>query len=188
MPEPCFDRVAVALHWSMAILIAANFCLGLYMTTLDFTPRQLRMFSWHKWAGVTVLGLAALRLLWRLTHRPPMLPPRIEQTMPRWAGNAHLALHRWLYLLFFAVPLSGWAYSSALGIPVVWFGVLPLPDFVPVDQPFAKAVLQPLHHALAFTLGATVLVHVGAVLKHQLVDRNNLLARMWPALSKRPTR
>jgi cytochrome b561 len=93
-----------------------------------------------------------------------------------------------MYLLFFAVPLSGWAYSSAMGMPVAWFGVLPLPDFVPVDHHFAEAVLQPLHRNCAFVLAGVTLLHVAAVLKHHWIDRDGLLKRMWPAPRKESAR
>jgi len=85
-----------------------------------------------------------------------------------------------LYGLFFAVPLSGWAYSSAAGFPIVWFGVLPLPDWVPVNKGLADALLKPLHNAFAYALAACVVLHVAATLKHQLVDRDGLFWRMWP--------
>ena len=98
--------------------------------------------------------------------------------MPGWQLVAHRGTHLLLYVLFFAVPLLGWAYSSALGVPIVWFGVLPLPDFVPLDKEFAEAVLKPLHQASAFTLAAVVVLHAAAALKHQFVDRDGLLDRM----------
>ena len=100
--------------------------------------------------------------------------------MPPWQRMAHDGVHRLMYLLFFAVPLAGWAYSSASGFPVVWFGVVPLPDFVPQDKPLAES-LKLLHKLLAYTLGLSVVVHVAAALKHQLVDRDGLMARMWLA-------
>jgi cytochrome b561 len=82
-----------------------------------------------------------------------------------------------MYLLFFAVPLLGWAYSSAAGFPVVLFGVLPLPDLVSPDRALAEA-LKPWHGRAAFALAALVLLHVAAVAKHHWVDRDALLARM----------
>ncbi len=169
-----YTRLAIAAHWLLALLIAANFSLGVYMHELAMSPQRLRMFNWHKWAGITILALSALRLLWRLTHAPPPDAP-----MPAWLRRAAHTVHRLLYLLFFAVPLAGWGYSKASGIPVVWFGVLPLPDWVPVDKPLADA-LKAAHKLLAGALGALVLVHVAAALKHQFIDRDGLLRRMRP--------
>jgi cytochrome b561 len=127
---PRYDGVAIAAHWLLALLILLNLALGLYMHDLPLSPLRLRLFNWHKWAGITILSLSALRLLWRLTHQPPPDLP-----MTRWQRVAAHAVHWALYALFFAVPLAGWGYSSATGFPVVWFGVLPLPDWVPVDAP-----------------------------------------------------
>jgi cytochrome b561 len=174
-----YGTVARVLHWLLAALIVGSFCVGLYMAGLPFSPLRLRLFNWHKWAGITILTLSALRLLWRLTHPPPPLGARIVAAMPGWQLSAYRGTHLLLYLLFFVVPLLGWAYSSALGVPIVLFGVLPLPDFVPVDKEFAEQVLKPMHQASAFTLAAVVVVHVGAALKHRFVDHDDLLRRMW---------
>jgi cytochrome b561 len=189
-PRPAgarYGAVAITLHWVLAVLILASLSLGIYMSGLGFSPLRLRLFNWHKWAGITILTLSALRLLWRLSHRPPPLPARIVEGMPGWQLVAHRGTHFLLYLLFFTVPLLGWAYSSALGFPVVWFGLLPLPDFVPVDKAFAEAVLKPLHQGSAFVLAGVVALHAAAALKHHFVDRDGLLARMWPA-SRQETR
>ena len=186
-PDVAPDRyggVAIAFHWLLALAIIASLGVGLYMTGLPFSPARLKLYNWHKWAGITILALSAARLLWRLAHRPPALPLSIEQAMPAWQRSAHHGTHLALYLLFFAVPLLGWAYSSAAGFPVVWFGVLPLPDFVPVDKEFADIVLKPLHKASAYLLAAFVVLHIGAALKHQLIDRDGLLARMWPSRAR----
>jgi cytochrome b561 len=172
--EHHYDRVAIAAHWLLALLIAANFSLGVYMHDLPLSPTRLRLFNWHKWAGITILALSALRLGWRLGHAPPADAP-----MPAWQRTAAHTVHRLLYVLFFAVPLAGWGYSSATGFPVVWFGVLPLPDWVPVDRALADA-LKATHKGLALTLGVLVLLHVAAALKHQLIDRDGLLRRMRP--------
>lgn len=169
-----YDNVAIAAHWLLALLIAANFALGAYMSDLPISPQRLRLFNWHKWTGITVLALSTLRLAWRLGHAPPPDVP-----MPRWQRRAARALHAALYLLFFAVPLAGWAYSSAAGFPVVWLGVLPLPDWVPVDRALAEA-LKALHGALAKLLALLVLGHVAAALKHHYLDRDGLLRRMRP--------
>ena len=173
--NPRYTGPAIALHWLLALMIFFSFCLGAYMSGLPFSPQRLKFYNWHKWAGVVILALSALRLLWRLTHRPPADVP-----MPRWQARAAHAAHWALYGLFFAVPLAGWAYSSAAGFPIVVFGVLPLPDFVPVDKALADTI-KPFHAYLAFALAALVLMHLGAALKHQFIDRDVLLSRMWPA-------
>ena len=182
--DPRYDPFTMALHWLLAALIVGSFGVGLYMTGLPFSPLRLKIYSWHKWAGVTILALSALRLLWRLGHSPPALPPGMSALQLA----SYRISHTLMYLLFFAVPLSGWAYSSAMGMPVAWFGVLPLPDFVPVDHAFAEAVLQPLHRNCAFVLAGVTLLHVVAVLKHHWIDRDGLLKRMWPRPRKEPAR
>jgi cytochrome b561 len=177
-PSDRYGRVAIVLHWLLALAILGTLGFGVYMADLPVNPSRLRLYSYHKWAGITILVLSALRLLWRLTHRPPA-----DVVMPAWQRRSAHATHWALYALFFAVPLSGWAHSSAAGFPVVWFGVLPLPDFVPVDRPLSQT-LKLVHNVFAFLLATLVVVHVAAALKHQFVDRDGLLRRMWPAGSR----
>jgi cytochrome b561 len=162
------------MHWVLGLAIVGAFAMGVYMSDLPMSPSRLKLYNWHKWAGVTILALSALRLLWRLTHRPPADLP-----MPAWQARTAHATHLALYALFFAVPLAGWAYSSAAGFPVVLFGMWPLPDFVPVDKALAEAI-KPLHKLLAFAMAALVLGHVAAALKHHFIDRDALLQRMRP--------
>jgi cytochrome b561 len=170
-----YGATAIALHWLLALAIVGTFGLGLYMADLPFSLERLKLYNWHKWAGVSILALSALRLVWRLLRRPPPAPAG-----PAWQQKAGHLVHALMYAAFFAVPLTGWAYSSAAGFPIVWFGVLPLPDFVPVDKPLA-ATLKEAHEAAAWVLALLVALHLAAVLKHQLIDRDGVLLRMLPA-------
>ncbi len=172
--SPRYTGIAIFFHWLLALMIVGSFSVGVYMSDLPFSMTRLKLFNYHKWAGITILALSALRLLWRLTHRPPPDPP-----MPSWQRLAAHAAHWTLYFLFFAVPLMGWAYSSASGFPVVVFGVLPLPDFVSPDKALAE-VLKARLGQLAFALAVVVVLHVAAALKHQFMDRDGLINRMRP--------
>ena len=175
-----YSLVAIALHWMIAILIIGTFTLGLVMTDIPgLTPTKLRYFSWHKWAGVTVLGLAALRLLWRLRNKPPAYP----DTMAAWQGRAAHGLHGLLYLLMFAVPLSGYFYSLAAGVPVVYLGLFALPTLIEADSAL-KPVLGALHYWLNMVLAGLVALHVLAAFKHLLIDRDGVMGRMLPFSSK----
>ena len=175
-----YNGLAIALHWLLALAIVVALVSGVYMVDLPFSPRRLKLVNWHKWLGVTILALSALRLLWRLLRRPPALPQAMQQRMPAWQRAAHHSVHAALYILFFAVPLMGWAYSSAAGVPIVWLGVFPLPDWVSPDPALADA-LKPWHGRLAMMLAAVTVLHIAAAVKHQWLDRDGLLVRMgWP--------
>jgi cytochrome b561 len=171
-PAKRYTHTAIALHWLIALALLGSFCVGLYMTGLPLSPQRLKLYNWHKWAGITILALSIARLTWRLTHRPPADVP-----MPPWQQRAAQWTHRALYVLFFAVPLAGWAYSSAAGFPIVWFGVLQLPDFVPKDKALADT-FKLIHQFAAYGLGLLVAAHVAGALKHIVIDRDGLLARM----------
>ncbi|GGY11381.1 cytochrome b [Massilia dura] len=171
-----YTRTAMALHWLIALLIVAAFTLGLVMVDIPgFTPTKLKYFSWHKWLGVTVLALAALRLLWRLGNRPPRHAPGMAAWQTRAADGTHVLL----YILMFAVPLSGYLYTTAAGVPVVYLGLWQIPSLFEADTAL-KATLKPVHYWLNMALAASVAMHVAAALKHHFVDRDDVLKRMLP--------
>ncbi|GAA5176821.1 cytochrome b [Niveibacterium umoris] len=172
-----YTRTAIALHWVIALLIFIAFPVGLYMVDLPLSPQKLKIISWHKWAGITVLALTLVRILWRSTHRPPALP----DSMSRIEKLAAHGAHHLLYLLMIAVPMAGWLMSSAKGFPVVWFGVLPLPDLIGKNEQLAE-FFEGAHELLAWLMAAIVIAHAAAAIKHHLVARDGILARMLPFL------
>ena len=176
MPAPAhYSGTAIALHWLIAAAVFATFPLGLYLADLSLSPRRLALVSYHQWIGVTVFALMIVRLAWRLTHRPPPPPP----ATPAWQRRAATLAHWVLYALLLAIPLSGWLHSSAGGMSIAYLDLWMLPDLVGEDATLADA-LKLAHKSLNFALLALVVVHVAAALKHHFVDRDGLLARMWP--------
>lgn len=174
---PRYTTVAILFHWLIALLIIGSFSMGLVMTEMPgITPTKLKFYSWHKWAGVTILGLATLRLLWRLAHPAPPYPA----TMPAWQKTTANLLHGLLYVLMFAVPLSGYFYTLASGYPVVYFGLVELPVLIAKDDAL-KEVLKGVHWWLNMGLAGCVALHVGAALKHAFVDRDGVIRRMLPS-------
>lgn len=181
MPEPStrYTFPAIALHWLMAMLLIVLFAVGLYMHELPLSPWKLTIYSWHKWAGVTAFLLVLVRLAWRFAHRPPALPVTMSPSM---RVAAHVG-HGVLYLLMIAIPLSGWLMSSAKGFQTVYFGVLPLPDRLAKNKELGD-LLKEVHEALNWMLLLVVVGHVGAALKHHLIDKDDVLTRMLPRHGK----
>jgi len=171
-----YTTTAIGLHWLMFLLIVWGFSVGIYMIDLPLSPAKLKYFSWHKWIGVTVFLLAVARVAWRLTHPAPPLPA----TMPAWQHKAAHLAHLLLYVLIVAVPLSGWLYSTAAGVPTVYLGLVRLPDLLAPDKGVADQ-LKFAHYLLNTALASIVILHAAAALKHQFIDKDGLLARMWPA-------
>jgi len=174
-----YGGVAIGLHWLIAVAIIGSFSVGLYMADLPLSPLKLKLYSWHKWAGVTIFLFVVLRLGWRLFHRPPEMPTG----MAAWQRKAAEATHVLLYLLMFAVPLTGWLMSSAKGFQTVWFGVLPLPDLLDKNKELGD-LLQQVHLLFNFSMAALVVAHLGAALKHHFIDRDDVLVRMLPLLGR----
>ena len=182
---PRYTGVAILLHWLIAIAIVTIATLGLVMVNVKLAPVwQFRLYQWHKSVGITILLLAVLRLLWRLSHRPPPLPA----DMPRIERQAAESTHVLLYGLMLGLPLVGWALVSAspYNIPTVLYGVLPWPH-LPVlphlsNKAAVEGVLKLVHAYGAFVLIGLVALHAAAALRHHLVIRDDVLRRMIPGL------
>jgi len=178
-----YTATAIALHWLLAVLVVCSAALGLYMVGLSLSPAKLKLYSWHKWLGVTIFLLAVLRVLWRLMHPAPPLPA----ATPLWQRKAAAVSHFLLYLLLLVIPLSGWLMSSALGVQTVYLGVVPLPDLVAKDKVLGEQ-LKVVHGTLNLTLAALVAVHAAAALRHHFGDRDDVLHRMLPFVRPRTGR
>jgi cytochrome b561 len=174
-----FTPIAILLHWLVAVALLATFALGLTMIEMPgITPTKLKYFNWHKWAGVTILALVTLRLLWRLYHPVPALPA----AMATWEKRVAEITHYLLYALMFGIPLSGYFYSLAAGFPVVYLGLIPLPVLID-PNPELKPLLKNLHYVLNTALATLVILHAAAALKHHFINRDDVLTRMLPQFS-----
>lgn len=191
-----YTALAIVLHWAIAAAIVANFVLGLWMhEAIDVEATRacaVVVFQLHKSIGLTVLALSLLRLAWRLAHRPPPLPAH----MPSWERWAAHATHWLFYALMLAIPLSGWLYASThwrgdapLAVPTIWFGLFQVPDLFGLGAA-AEATRNALadtfldsHELLAWSAVVLLVLHIGAALKHQFVDRDEVAGHMIPALA-----
>ena len=181
-----YTKVAITLHWVIALSIMGLIAAGLIMTTDDLLPKSLQFqtFQLHKSLGLTVLVLSFLRLVWRLTHTPPPLPPG----MKAWEKLAANGTHWAFYVLMFALPLSGWALvsTSAWGLPTIWFGLFEWPHLPVLSTMENKEALNDVageaHEILAWIAITLICMHIGAALKHHVINRDDVLTRMLPFL------
>jgi cytochrome b561 len=187
-----YSAVAITLHWLIAALMLTNIGLAWYVNTL---PRADQLGSLpiqlHKSIGITVLLLTLVRIGWRLAFPAPSLPDH----MPAWERWAAKTTHLAFYVLMLAMPLSGWAWVSTSPLlkhhPTVLYNVIPWPAMpmpgLDPDQTFAASKLfGQTHSLLALVAYATIALHVAAALKHHIIDRDDVLARMIPLLRRKP--
>jgi cytochrome b561 len=174
-----YTGTAIVLHWLTALLILCTIPLGMIMSDLKLSPLKLQLYSYHKWIGVTVLLLVLVRLAWRISHKPPAL----QADLPLWQQRAAHAVHNLLYLLMLCLPVSGWLMSSAKGVPVVYLGLLQLPDLVSKDKALGK-LLETMHELLSYILLLLLALHLAAVIQHHFIDRDDTLSRMLPQLKR----
>lgn len=183
MRQPRYTTVAIILHWVIALGILLQIIMGLAMMHLAIPILlKFKLYQLHKSIGITVLFAVVLRLLWRLTHRPPALPADTAQWQRKLADGTHITL----YVFMFALPLTGWALVSVspYNIPTVLYGLIPWPD-LPVfssiaNKTAADAVMSFIHTRLSFVLMALLSLHIAAALYHQFFRRDHLLRRMLP--------
>lgn len=170
-----YHRVSIFFHWLLALLIVAAFVLGSIMTDMRISPAKLQYYSWHKWLGVTILALVAMRLLSRLLNGAPAYP----DSMKPWEKIVASGTHILLYVLMFAVPVSGYLYTYAAGFPVVYLGMFELPALIG-PNPELKPLLKEVHEVLTKIMFVLVALHVLAALKHHFIDKDGIFQRMLP--------
>ena len=174
-----YTGVAISLHWLIGLAILVSLGVGLYMVDLSLSPTKLRLYSWHKWAGVTIFSLVLIRCLWRITHPAPPLP----DAMPTWQRVTAEGTHYLLYALMIAIPLTGWLMSSAKGFQTVYFAVLPIPDLLNKNTALGET-LNLVHRYLNYLMIAIIGAHIGAALKHHFIDKDDILRRMLPTFRR----
>ncbi len=172
-----YGAVSKSLHWLIAALILTLLGLGLYMKGLPDDPAKFKIYALHKSLGITVLAFALCRILWHLTAGRPELAATLKPA-ERFLAKA---VHGLLYVLMVAMPLSGILMSNAANFPVGAFGLFILPPLIAPNQTFAH-MLAEAHEFMGWTLLCTVGLHVAGALKHFVIDRDQTLQRMLPAL------
>jgi cytochrome b561 len=125
---------------------------------------------------VTVFGLIALRIVWRLIVGAPAYAEPLGKVIRVASRAGHLAL----YALMIAMPVSGYLGSTAGGRAVSWFGLLELPRLVAKDRSLAVAASW-AHLVFAWMLAFVLAAHLGAVVWHAIIKRDSVLTRMWPS-------
>jgi cytochrome b561 len=176
-----YDRVAMSLHWLMAVTIIALLVLGFFMTGLKpGSPLQFKLYQLHKSVGVLVFLLALVRLSWRLGHRPPPLPGGMSPVERLLAHTGHWTL----YALMLGLPLAGWVVvsTSPYNIPTIVFGLVGLPH-LPLPRDL-NALAKGTHMIGGWLLVITLTGHVAAALRHHFVARDDVLARMMPRFGR----
>ena len=171
---PAYGRAAVLMHWLMAALILLNLFVGLYMATLaNPSPRRADVLYYHASFGLLVLALAAVRLSWRIFHRPAPLPPSI----PRSQRIAAHAVHGMLYVMMLLQPVTGYLHRMAGGHAVSFFGLIDAPVLISRNEPL-RLLTDRVHDFGGLLLGVLVAGHVAAALKHRYVDHDAVMRRM----------
>jgi len=172
-----YTATAIVLHWLIALLLLGQFAFGLLLDDIPRgTPARGLYVNLHKSSGILIGLLILLRIGWRLTHKPPPLP----DAMPAWQRHAARFSHLMLYLCMALLPLSGYLASNFSRHGIRFFNLVHWQAWGPDDKAW-YALFNQTHHLAALLLAVFAALHLLAVAKHMLIDRDGLLLRMWPA-------
>lgn len=189
-----YTKTAVVLHWLIALGIFAMFALGWFMTGLPkeapkaaaydlfnwgvytwqlaepVSPRTF-YFNLHKSLGVTLLALILIRVLWRISHKPPAYLSSLQA----WEKKLATGTHHLLYLLMIGIPTSGLVMSAYSKYGVKWFGI---PFIKGLDNNAMREVYLNIHVLLGWVALLFVALHIAGALKHKFIDKDETLKRM----------
>ncbi len=189
-----YTKPAILLHWLIGLLIFAIFALGWYMTGLPKeAPKQMAfdlfdfgVYTWHlaeevsprnfyfnlhKSIGITLLALIIIRVLWRITHRPPAMLTSYKA----WERKLATGTHHLLYLLMVAMPVSGLVMAMSGKYGVKWFGI----DVINgIDNSFLRGLCKEAHETIGFIFFTIIIVHVLGALKHKFIDKDDTMKRI----------
>lgn len=184
--ENAYGGVAIVFHWTIALLFVGQLALGYTMTRVRSMALQFELIQWHKSFGFLILGLALLRLLWRLAARQPRVAPNLSG-IERVAATSVQAL---LLAATIVVPLAGWALASTstLGIPSLAFNLLLIPHLPLVPSEQAETFWRQAHTVLAYGTAVLAAGHAAAALRHHFFLRDDVLTRMLPVPGRQPPR
>ena len=180
-PRNRYSTVSLVLHWLIAALVVAQVALiSAHEATEGSLSREF--VNLHKSVGLSILVLTLLRLGWRIAN--PAIP--IPDSTPRWQKVIARGTHVLFYVFLIAMPLVGWAASSAAGRDILWFGLFEWPALPIGGGRETAGQLMDLHELAAKGLYVLIFLHVAGALKHHFLDRDNVLHRMIPLIPRRP--
>lgn len=170
-----YGTIAKAFHWLMALLIIGMLVAGSLMTDMTNSPLKFQIYGIHKALGITLLGMFGLRLIWRFMNESPPMPPHSAWFEVLGAKSAHFGL----YVLMLAMPMSGWAMSSAAGFPISYFGLFTVPNLIAPDKELMK-LAHDAHEYLGYAFMAVLVAHIAGAFYHHFYKKDNVLTRMLP--------
>lgn len=169
-----FGLLTKIIHWAVVVIVLGLITVGVIMHEMPNSPEKFQLYGLHKATGITLLTLVIFRLGWRIANpTPPILGK--PATWEIWLARAN---HGLFYVVLIIMPLAGWGLSSAANIPVSVFGLFTMPALVAPDKELI-VVFRDLHFACAVTLSGLITLHVAGALKHQFVNRDGTIRRMW---------
>lgn len=174
-PVNGYSATAKTLHWLMAVAILSALPIGIMLDKVPEGAFQNTLYDIHRSLGSVILLLAVIRLSYRLIHGAPEADPTLAPHERVLSHFVHVAL----YVMMIAVPIGGWAATSAYGAPIYVFWLFELPPILGKDEKLAETLFG-LHKAGALTMGALILLHLAGVVMHAFIKRDGVVARMMP--------
>ncbi len=169
-----YSKIAIIIHWLMAIMIIAMICMGVYMSDLPKgSEERTWFFTLHKSIGLTLALLVVIRLVTKLINKSPPLPNMVSAAHQKLAK----ATHHLLYLMMFVQPVSGYISSSFTSYKTKFWGI-PLPRWSS-KNPELNEIFTQIHEVSAICLVILLVIHILGVAYHIKKKETELFKRMW---------
>jgi len=190
-----YNNISIFLHWLIGAGIVFMFILGWFMDTVpkdaaksstfdlfnmglyvwelskEVSPRSF-YFNLHKSVGISLFALIILRILWRLTHKPPAL----LDSMKTWEKKLATGAHHGLYFLMVATPLAGIIMSISSKYGIHWFGIKLVGG---IDNKASRELFYEFHEVFGLLILLILFFHIAGAFKHALVDKDGTIRRIW---------
>lgn len=164
-----YSNRMVIVHWLTLALVVAAWLLGdMVHDARKEEGATLLGYAVHGLVGGTVLLFTLARLYFRSKDGTP--PPVGQSSMDSVAKGIHYALYAVLVLL----PVSGVMQVATSDVSKA----LMAGDAALLPQKFTGVPAHEVHEMLVTVLIVLVVVHVLGAIKHQLIDKDNLMERM----------
>ncbi|TVR53740.1 MAG: cytochrome b [Gemmatimonadales bacterium] len=179
-PMPRHHPITRLFHWVIAALVFVMIPVGIAMTSEGFAELRNQLFILHKGLGTVLLVLVALRILWRLLHKPPPPPPTMSLLQRRLAGLTH----GFLYVLLVVMTVTGYVRVVGGGFPIELLDRFGIPTLLP-EMPVWADRMSVLHKFTAYLLTGAIAAHIAAAVHHALFEKDGIMSRIWPPVGGR---
>jgi cytochrome b561 len=173
-----YGWISIALHWLTAAIVLTMWTVGT-MSQIASDEDYPALVRLHSTIGVTAYALLWARIAWRFKVGHPGPRPGQDALLFPIAKSLHFLLLVAIGTMLISGPLMVWSAGDAIGV-----FAFAIPS--PIDAiPALHDVLRAVHGYTATFIVIGIVLHVLAVFKHMIVNRDGTFDKIMIADSLR---